>query len=116
MRDLAIQAAGGFAILVAVIHGVLGETKVFAGARIEPAWIKLLLRLVFQCSTVAWIGFGVLLVAAPYMASESARLWIVGAAVAAYGAGAIGNAWATRGRHFGWVAMVAVSALALAGA
>jgi hypothetical protein len=116
MRDLAIQAAGGFAIIVAVIHGVLGETKVFARARIEPAWIRLLLRLVFQCSTVDWIGFGVLLVAAPYMASEQARLWIVGAAVAAYGAGAIGNAWATRGRHFGWIAMTAVCALALVGA
>ncbi|OFX03822.1 MAG: hypothetical protein A3D94_08340 [Alphaproteobacteria bacterium RIFCSPHIGHO2_12_FULL_66_14] len=116
MRDLAIQAAGGFAIFVSVIHGILGETKVFARARIEPAWIRLLLRLIFQCSTVAWIGFGVLLVAAPYMASEQARLWIVGAAVAAYGAGAIGNAWATRGRHFGWMAMAAVSVLAVVGA
>ena len=59
------------------------------------------------------LQLGVLLVAAPYMASESARLWIVGVAVAAYGAGAIGNAWATRGRHIGWIAMTAVCALAL---
>jgi hypothetical protein len=116
MRDLAIQAAGVLAIVVSVIHGVLGETKIFAKARIEPAWIRLLLRLVFQCSTVAWMGFGVLLVAAPYMASEQARIWIVGAAVVAYGAGAIGNAWATRGRHIGWMAMTVVSALAIAGA
>ena len=116
MRDLAIQAAGGLALVVSVIHGVLGETKVFAKARIEPAWIRLLLRLIFQCSTVAWMAFGVLLIAAPYIASEQARVWIVGAAVATYGAGAIGNAWATRGRHFGWMAMTVVSALALAGA
>ena len=116
MRDLAIQTAGGIAILTAIIHGILGETKIFAKARIEPAWIRLLLRLIFQCSTVAWIGFGVLLIAAPYMGSERARLWIVGAAVAAYGAGAIGNAWATRGRHVGWMAMMAVSGLALVGA
>ena len=115
MRDLAIQSAGGLALVVSVIHGVLGETKIFAKARIEPAWIRLLLRLIFQCSTVAWMGFGVLLVAAPYMASEQARVWIVGAAVATYGAGAIGNAWATRGRHVGWMAMTVVSALALVG-
>ncbi|CAN0507671.1 unnamed protein product, partial [Phaeothamnion confervicola] len=82
MRDLAMQAAGGIAILTAIIHGVLGETKVFAHARIEPARIRLLLRLIWQCGTVAWIGFGVLLVAAPYMGSEAARLWITGATVA----------------------------------
>ncbi|MBI3197427.1 MAG: hypothetical protein HYZ40_07945 [Rhodospirillales bacterium] len=116
MRDLAMQAAGGIAILTAIIHGVLGETKIFAQARIEPAWIKLMLRLIWQCGTVAWVGFGVLLVAAPYMGSEAARLWIAGAAVGAYGVGAISNAWVTRGRHIGWVAMTVASVLALAGA
>jgi hypothetical protein len=116
MRDLAIQAAGGLAILAAVVHGVLGETRIFARARIEPARIRLLLRLVWQCGAVAWVGFGVLLLAVPYMDSQSARLWIAGAAVATYGGGAIGNAWATRGRHFGWMILTAVSVLALAGA
>jgi len=29
--------------------------------------------------------------------------------------GALCNAWATRGRHFGWMALSAVVALALAG-
>ena len=116
MRDLAIQAAGGLAIIAAVIHGVLGETKVFARARIEPARLRLLIRLVWQCGTAAWIGLGVLLVAAPSMDSERARLWIVGAGVAVYGLAAIGNAWATRGRHFGWMVLTAVSVLALAGA
>jgi hypothetical protein len=116
MRDLAIQAAGGLAILAAVIHGVLGETKVFARARIEPARTRLLIRLVWQCGTAAWIGFGVLLIAVPSMASEPARLWIVGAAVVVYGLAAVGNAWAMRGRHFGWMVLTAVSVLALVGA
>ncbi|MEI7874172.1 MAG: hypothetical protein WCK95_18720 [Alphaproteobacteria bacterium] len=116
MRDLAIQAAGGLAILAAVIHGVLGETKVFARARIEPARTRLLIRLVWQCGTVAWIGLGILLVAAPSMDSEPARLWIVGVGVAVYGLAAVGNAWATRGRHFGWMVLTAVSVLALVGA
>src|SRR5258705_7208829 len=116
MRDLAIQAAGTFAIIIAIIHGVLGETKVFAKARIEPAWARLLIRLVWQCGAAAWVAFGVLLVAVPYMDSEPARLWIAGAAAAVYGLHAIGNAWATRGRHFGWMALTAVSVLALIGA
>lgn len=116
MRDLAMQVAGGLALLTAIIHGVLGETKVFAHARIEPARIRLLLRLIWQCGAIAWAGFGVLLVAAPFMGSEAARLWVIGAAVTAYGVGAIGNARVTRGRHFGWMALTAVSVLALAGA
>ena len=115
MRDLAIQAAGCLAVLAAVVHGVLGETKVFANARIEPAGAKLLLRLVWQCSAVAWIGLGVLLIAAPYMASDAARGWIVGAATGTYGLGALANAWATKGRHFGWMVLAAVVVLAIAG-
>ena len=116
MRDLAIQAAGGFAIIIAVIHGVLGETKVFAKARIEPAWARLLIRLVWQGGAAAWVAFGILLIAVPYMGSEPARLWIACAAAAVYVLHAIGNAWAMRGRHVGWMALTVVSALALAGA
>ena len=47
---------------------------------------------------------------------EAARLWIGGAAIATYSVAAIGNAWVTRGRHVGWMAMMAVSVLALVGA
>lgn len=116
MRDLAIQAAGGIAMLTAIVHGVLGETKIFARAHIEPAWIKLMLRLIWQCGTVAWIAFGVLLLAAPYMGSDAARLWIAGAAIGTYSVAALSNAWATRGRHVGWMALTVASALAFVGA
>ncbi len=37
MRDLLLQCSGLAAIVLALIHGVLGETKVFARASIEPA-------------------------------------------------------------------------------
>ena len=77
MRDLLLQCAGVAAIAVALIHGVLGETKVFARATIEPPRLRTLIRLVWQAGTVAWIGGGVLLIAAPWMESEPARHWIV---------------------------------------
>jgi hypothetical protein len=114
MGDVLLQIAGGLAVLVSVIHGVLGETKIFAKAKIEPAWIKLMLRLIWQCSTLAWISCGVLLIVAPYVGAP-ARNWIVGIAVVNFLAAAIGNAWATRFRHIGWMAMVLASGLALAG-
>jgi hypothetical protein len=115
MRDLLLQCSGVVAIAVALIHGVLGETRVFAHATIEPARLRTMIRLVWQASTVAWIGGGVLLIAAPWMASEPARHWIVVTLASVFAFGALANALATRGRHFGWMALSAVVALAVAG-
>jgi hypothetical protein len=115
MRDLALQIAGVLAILAGVVHGVLGETRVFPRAQIEPAWVKRLMRAVWQCSAVAWIGGGALLIAAPSFGSQDARYWIVFVLAATYGSAAIGNAVATRGRHFGWLVLSAVVVLTLAG-
>ena len=115
MRDILLQCSGAAAIVVALIHGVLGETKVFARATIEPPRLRNLIRLVWQAGTVAWIGGGILLIAAPWMASAPARHWIVATMAIVFAFAAVANAWATRGRHFGWMAMSAVVALAMAG-
>jgi hypothetical protein len=115
MRDLLLQCSGLAAIAAALIHGILGETKVFARATIEPPRLRTLIRLVWQAGTVAWIGGGVLLIAAPWMASEPARHWIVVTLATVFAFAALANAWAMRGRHFGWVALGAVVAMAVAG-
>jgi hypothetical protein len=115
MRDLLLQSSGLAAIAAALIHGVLGETKVFVRATIEPKRLRNLIRLVWQAGTVAWIGGGVLLIAAPWMASDPARHWIIVTFGCVFGFGALANAWATRGRHFGWMVLSAVVALAVAG-
>jgi hypothetical protein len=115
MRDLAVQLAGILAVAAAVVHGVLGETKVFVRARIEPEWVRRLIRLVWQFGTIAWIGLAILLVAAPKLGSEAARNWIIATSIVTFGFGAVGNAWATRGRHFGWVVLLIVVGLAAIG-
>jgi len=115
MRDILLQCSGAVAVAVSLIHGVLGETKVFARATIEPPRLRTLIRLVWQAGTVAWIGGGVLLIAAPWMASDPARHWIAATLAVVFGFAAFANAWATRGQHFGWMAMSAVVALAVAG-
>jgi hypothetical protein len=115
MRDFLLQCSGLAAIAVALIHGVLGETKVFARATIEPPRVRTLIRLVWQAGTVAWIGGGVLLIAAPWMASEPARHWIVATMAVVFAFAAAANAFAMRGKHFGWMALSAVVAMAVAG-
>jgi hypothetical protein len=115
MRDLLLQCSGLAAIAVAIIHGVLGETRVFARATIEPPRLRNLIRLCWQVGTVGWICGGVLLIAAPSMASTPARHCIIATVAAMYGFGIVGNAWIFRGRHFGWMALSAVVVLAAAG-
>ena len=115
MSDLLVQAAGVLGIAAALVHGYLGETRVFATARIEPIRARLLLRLVWHCSVVAWAAMGALLILMPTMGSRQARIAIIAASTAVYGAGVIGNAWASRGRHFGWAWLSVVIGLALAG-
>lgn len=114
MSSWFLQAAGAIAALTALFHAVLGETRVFAKARIEPGWIRLMLRLIWQCGALSWLALAALLIAAPGFDS-AARGWIVTAAVANFLAAAAANAWATRGRHVGWMLMALASGLALAG-
>jgi hypothetical protein len=115
MRDILLQISGVLAILAAAIHGVLSETRVFPRVTIEPKRLRTLFRFVWQVPTVAWIAGGVLLIAAPTMASDAARHWIVVMLACLFVFSAIGNAVGTRGRHFGWMVLGAVAALAAAG-
>src|SRR5438132_9816782 len=102
MRDLALQSAGGLAIIVAAIHGAIAEMYVFPKAEIAPRGTRRLLRLIWQASTLDWIAIGILLIAAPRLGSP-ARDWIIAIAVAVYGYAALGNALAVRGPHPGWI-------------
>lgn len=115
MRDVLLQCSGVLAIVVAVIHGVLTETRVFPRVTIEPARMRTLFRLVWQIPTVAWIACGVLLIATPSMDSDTARHWMVVMFALLFAFSALGNAWGTRGKHFGWMMLSAVAALAVAG-
>ena len=114
-RDLLLYASGILGLAATFLHGYLGETRVVVRARIEPERLRTLIRLVWHCSVVAWAAVAVLLIAAPSMGSPAARYWIVGAAVVVFGFAAIANAWATRGRFFGWALLTAVVGLAVAG-
>jgi hypothetical protein len=71
--------------------------------------------MVWQASTLGWIGLGVLLIAAPAFGSEGARRWVIAVAVVVHGYGAIGNVLVSRGRHVGGYLMGGAVVLALLG-
>jgi hypothetical protein len=109
MRDLLVQAAGVLGITAALVHGYLGETKLFATPLIQASRARLrLLRLVWHCSVVDWAVMGALLILVPTLGPDRARIAIISASAVVFAAGAIGNAWASRGRHFGWVWLAVV--------
>ena len=115
MPDIALQMAGALAIATAITHGAIGEFRVFARPHMVLPRTRNLLRMVWQATTIDWIGIGVLLMAAPAFGSQTARHWIVAVAVLVYGYAALGNAIVNRGRHIGWVLMTAVVALLILG-
>jgi hypothetical protein len=115
MSDVLVEAAGVLGIAAALVHGYLGEARVFAAASIEPGWARRLLRVVWHCGVVAWIVMGALMIFAPGLGSDRARIAVIAASAAVYAAGAVGNAWAPRGRHFGWAWLSLVVVLALTG-
>ena len=115
MRDILLQCAGVVAIFAAAIHGVLTEVKIFPRVTIEPQSLRTLFRLVWQIPTVAWIAGGILLIVTPSVASDAARHWIVLTLACVFAFSAIGNAVGTGGKHFGWMVLGAVTAMAVAG-
>jgi len=115
MWDWPLQAAGALGIFAAAFHGLAAEFQVFPTAAIEPRGTRRLLRIVWQVGVVDWMTMGVLLIAVPAFGSPVARRWVIAAATLVYGCAAIGNAIAMRGRHFGWLLLTCVVALALLG-
>lgn len=107
---IGIQITGAVAIVVALIHGVAAEVKLFPNVTAASAAHVLLLRFVWQASTLAWITFGALLVASPWIGPGSIR-WIAAAAMINFALGAAGGLIATGPTHYGWILLATLASL-----
>lgn len=118
-QDTALVAAGIVGGVTAVIHGVLMQrmmirpidTALADDPPMSPV-IRKLVAALLHYSTASWLLGGLALIAAARLPfSPDARLatgLIVGGH---YLYGVIGNAWATRGRHPGWMLLAAAVGL-----
>jgi len=116
LPDIFLYTAGGLTMLIAVIHGYLGATKIVKPSTAPNASAKRILHAIMFLSAVYWFVAGAVLAAAPHLFSGEVRQWTVYACAAMLGLGALGNIWGMRGRHFGGYLLALVTALALLGA
>jgi hypothetical protein len=121
-QDAALGMAGAIGCFVAVVHGMLIQRYVvmplqkhaIRDDRIAAPIARLVAPLV-QFSTFSWFLGGLGLIVAAIWLGYEARL-VIGLFVGSqYLFGALANLWATRGRHPGWMLMVAALVLILVG-
>ena len=112
-----ILAAAGIACIAASLyHGYLGQSRLIAPATFPNRQAKELVGMIWQFSTATWALCGAIIALSPWLFRDEVRPAIVICACLPLGWGIIGNAWITRGQHFGWKIFVAIVAVAIAGA
>ena len=121
-QDAALGLAGIIGSSVAVVHGILTQRimvrpieKVFLAGKPIGAPVRRLVPGLLHFSTVTWFLGGLALVAAAIGFGHDARLVTCLFVGATYLYGALGNLWATRGRHPGWMLMAAALILIVFG-
>jgi len=120
--DYSLLASGVIGSGVAVVHGMLVQRLMVAAfaelsgtdKRLRGA-IGRLVPLLLHFSTIAWFLGGLVLIAAAVWLEGDARLVTALFVGGLFLFGALGNLWATRGRHPGWMLMAAAVGLIAAG-
>ena len=114
----ALAMAGVIGGVTAVVHGYLVERLMvrplegsFLVDEHVPAAVRRIVPLLLHFSTVAWLLGGLALIAAAGWFQPRARLVTALCVGGLFLYGALGNLWATRGQHPGWMLMAAALVL-----
>ena len=113
-QDAALGMAGVIGCCVAVFHGILTQRlmvrpleEFFLTDKRISASIKRLVPLLLHFSKISWFLGGLALIVAANWFEQNAKLATGLFVGSLYLFGALGNLWATRGRHPGWLLMAA---------
>lgn len=122
-QDAALGMAGVIGSCVAVVHGFLVQRlmvtpfeQFFLADKRISSTVRRLVPLLLHFSTISWFLGGLTLFAAAIWFDHPARLATGLFVGSLYLLGALGNLWATRGRHPGWMLMTAAIMLIVFGA
>lgn len=111
---LLMVATGIVCVLLSCLHGYLGEAKLIGPAQFPSRQAKRLVSAIWQFSTAMWIVSGLLIAASPWLFPAAWLTLAIALICAPLLFGVIANCIITRGRHFGWMAFLAVILAALA--
>jgi hypothetical protein len=104
-HDISLVVAGVIGSGVAIIHGVLTQ-RLLVKPTLElaiPSLARKLIPGLLHFSTFNWFVSGLALVAVAFAHEREAKFAVGVLAASSYLFGALGNLWATRGRHHGWI-------------
>jgi hypothetical protein len=109
-QDADLAMAGVIGSGVAVVHGILVQRlmvrpfeEFFLADKPTAASIRRLVPVLLHFSTFNWFLGGLALIAAAIWFEQDARFATGLLVGSSYLFGALGNLWATRGRHPGWM-------------
>ena len=118
MQHFALTLAGLIGAATAIFHGIVTQRLMVRpiGRRLADAagvssTIRRIVPPLLHYSTYSWLVGGIVLVIAANVAAAETRLWIALLVGSMFLYAAIANAWATRGRHPGWLLMALAVAL-----
>lgn len=124
--NLLLLVAAALLVGIGFAHSYLGERYILIRLFRRTDLPKLFgsddftrrtLRFAWHITTVAWLGFAALLVAAARNRGEAVPVSVLGGAVAAtFLASALLSLFGSRGRHYSWVVFLAVAILVWLGA
>ena len=108
LHDAALVIAGIVGSTTAIVHGVVTQRQIVRPvheltAGKLPQSIRRLVAALLHFSTFNWFVSGLALLIAVYSFGREARLATCLLVGSSYLYPALGNLWATRGRHVGWV-------------
>ncbi len=123
--NAALLVAAFLLVAIGVSHSYLGERfvliRLFRRSDLprlfgSDAFTRTTLRFAWHITTIAWLGFAALLVAAARSRSDALGLPALGAIVATtfFISGVISGV-ASRGRHYSWIVFLAIGILAWIG-
>jgi hypothetical protein len=116
MDQVLLPLAGAIGVMTAVMHGYLGETYIIAPAEFPNRQAQEFVRAIWQLSTATWVAGSLTIAAAPFVfADPTQRRLVLLVACLPMAWGLVCNAWISRGRHFGWMALSVVIGLAVLG-
>ncbi len=108
---MALIIGGTLGVIIACIHGVLGAKKIVAPAKGLSSAQHRILHAIMLLSALYWATGGAALIWAGLTPGHPAAFAIWATTLGLYATGSLANAWATRGRHFGWILLAITCAV-----